>query len=162
MTSQARATAIAKRKSDLARHMRRARVAELHVTKMPYRAIAKKMKEEGIVNPSTGKAYSQVTIKNDVDWLEQQAIIRAQTTMDDHRARQLDEIKLIKDRALSMDDENAGGKLALQALRLETDILGTRAPIEVNVRLITVLYKKLEIAGIDPDSFLEKTIERLT
>lgn len=115
--------------------MRRAAVARLRLRGLTLREIALALakgdaKGQGrILNPDTGEPYSNVTILNDLKALSAEWKENAQADISEHRARQIAEIEQVKRQAWSDSD----GALALRAIELEMKLLGTNAPIKIDI-----------------------------
>jgi len=153
--SKAEVRTAAKNKVDLPR---RAIIADIlrHET-LSYGALYHRMAEEGHKNPKTGLPWSYGLIYKDVKALREEWQQAAALSYSDHVAKQLKEIEHIKVRALALSDFNA----ALRALQLEMKLLGTEAPVQININLLTTLQFAAIKAGIDPEKLVNSMIIEL-
>ena len=126
------------------------------------REIVAALAEIGIVNPKSGKPYTHVTIKVDLDALNEQW--RANAAMDtaEHKSTQLAEIAAIKREAWRTQDP----ALALRALETEMKLTGTLAAIKIDHRLsdneavIVELIKHMEAANQSPGEKFQALVNR--
>lgn len=140
---------------------RRALVAKLRLRGFTLDAIALKLLEAGISNPFTGKAYSKVTIKKDLDAMKEEWRRVAADDIEVHQQRQLAEIAEVKTMAWSDRD----GALALRAIDLEMRLLGTKAPdkldvnMNINYSLVIELVEAIKSEGDDYERVFRRLIE---
>ena len=142
--------------------LRREHVAQYRLRQMSMREIVAALAEIGIVNPKSGKPYTHVTIKSDLDVLNAQWRDNAAMDTAEHKANQLAEIAAIKREAWRTKDP----ALALRALETEMKLTGTLAAIKVDHRLtanedaILKLIEHMEAAGQKPGEKFEALIQR--
>lgn len=130
---------------------RRALVAKLRLHGLTLDQIALGVAKQGFINPRTGKPYSKITIKNDLDALKKEWREEAASTIEEHQARQFQEIQDVKQMAYTQQD----GTLALRAIDLEMKLLGTKAPdrldvnMNINYGLVIEVVEAIQAAGDD-------------
>lgn len=139
---------------------RRERVSYWRKHGLSTRAIAAKIATEGFTNDD-GNTLSHTTIMSDLEAVKQAAIQHASADLLEHRARQLDELALIKYDAITRKDAYA----AMRALELEAKLLGTPAPatlnININMRIVTELVQVLQDSGANVEEFFNRAIQRV-
>lgn len=112
-------------KSDKARiELRRAKVQQLSVRGLGLYEIIDRLVDDGIINPDTKQPYSIATISRDLTELEKRWKKRALADRDEHRARQLSELRSARREAWACGDYDA----VRRSLQAEMDLLGTKAP----------------------------------
>lgn len=143
---------------------RRELVARLRLRGMTLREIAAALAKQNppIVNPDTGEAYSDVTIKNDLDALKAEWSKNASVAIDEHQSRQFAELQEIKRDAWSQKNP----QLALAALDKEMKLLGTmKQPsgihITINLEVITRFEQVARDAGVDASKALDEFTQML-
>ena len=104
---------------------RRRKVAALRLRKLSLREIEKKLAEEGVVNPNTGKPWGLGTIARDMEALEHQWRREAAADVAQLKALELAEINEVKRSCWGLGRPD----LVLDAIALEAKIGGTLAPL---------------------------------
>jgi hypothetical protein len=109
---------------------RRELVGRLRVRGMTTREIAQAIFEQGYAN-ADGYAYSHKTIVLDLKALRKQWADNAAASMEEHKARQLEEIQQLKRLAWTNQD----GALALRAIETEMKLTGTAAAQKLDITI---------------------------
>jgi hypothetical protein len=140
--------------------MRRELVAQFRLRGMTLSEISKQLAKKDIINPTTKKPYSDVTILNDLEALKQEWRANAEADISEHQARQVAEVAEIKRAAWAAKDP----ELALKALDREMKILGTMKQtggITINIEIVNRFADTAKELGIDPSKALEEYIQAL-
>lgn len=124
---------------------RREVVADFRAKGYTVRQIHAMLELRGVVNPKTGEAYSVATIGRDVKHVTDEWRERAMQAISDHKARQLHEIAVLKREAWLAGDRGT----VIKALRIETQILGTNAPLELDAKVTGTWQDFVEAARRD-------------
>lgn len=142
---------------------RRELVARLRVRGLTTREIAQTIFEQGFAN-ADGYAYSHKTIVLDLKALRKQWAANADVSMEEHKARQLEEIQHLKRLAWTNQD----GALALRAIETEMKLTGTAAAqkldISVSPEVATMLgaiLKVMQRLGMSPAAAFELLVQRV-
>lgn len=104
---------------------RRRQVAALALRGYSQREIQTALPGAGSVNPATGLPWSLGIINADMKALERDWKEAALADVDEHKARQLAEIREVRRKAWATGDLNN----VLKAMQQERDLLGTDAPV---------------------------------
>lgn len=131
---------------------RRELVAQLRLRGLTCREIADALAHprDGrppLLNPDTGKPYTHVTIKNDLDAIRKEWQERRAIAADEHADREFAEISEVKRAGW------AGGnpKLVLEGIDREMKLLGTAKPQEINfnfnIDIVVLLAAAIERRG---------------
>jgi len=138
--------------------IRRKAVAELiRDDPISFKTIHHRMEKAGHTNPNSGRPWSLGVIHRDVQTLRQEWREAAGLAFEDHVARQLQELSNIKRLALGKGELNA----ALRAIQLEMKLLGTEAPITINVNLLTTLEFVASRLGLKAEELISSMIIEL-
>jgi len=108
---------------------RREAVSLMTAMGLTLRQISEALAKEGIVSPRTGKAYTHPVIIRDQKILEAEWRRRAARSIDEHKARLLHELSVIKLKCYEVKDYRG----VMEAIKQERAILGTDAPQEIRV-----------------------------
>jgi hypothetical protein len=142
---------------------RREVVGRLRVYGMTEQEILDALPGQGIVNPNTGRPFTNGTIHSDIVALREEWQANAAESTAVHQARQLAEIQSIKRQAFLDRD----GLLALRAIDREMKLLGTAAPervkidVTINIELVTRVWNAIQQAGKDPELVLSRLAEQV-
>ncbi|HOA25318.1 MAG TPA: hypothetical protein PKI52_15000 [Aggregatilineales bacterium] len=122
---------------------RRERVASLRLRGLTEREIAEALPRLGIVNPQTGKPYSDVTVHNDLQVLEERWRAEAVRERAVHKANMLAEIREARREAWKAKDLVMVDRL----MQREINLLGLDEPlqmhVEQNVQVVTDARERL-------------------
>lgn len=139
---------------------RRELVAQLRLRQLTCREIADTLAQprDGrppLLNPATGKPFTHVTIKNDLDFIRKEWQERRAAAADEHIDRQFAEITEVKRAGWA----TANPKLVLEGIDREMKLLGTSKPLEINfnfnIDVVVMLAAAIERRGESPaDWFL--------
>ena len=146
---------------------RRERVAQLRLRGLSAREISRalaKGDKDGngrIVNPGTGQPYDHKTILSDLEALKEEWRQSRNVNTEIHIDRQFSELQEIKKAGWAgLDPE-----LARKALRDEMDLLGTKKPQEIVLKIdINIVYRIIELAealDLNASEIFEATLRRL-
>lgn len=145
---------------DLVISQRRNMVSRLRLRGLSADGITLALAEEGIVNPDSGEPYTRQTVWRDIKHLDGEYRRRALIGTEQHRINQFNEIQEIKQLAWSTND----GKLALQAVKQEIELMGTKTPIRldvtINVRVVHETWLRLKALGFDPAASFQGLVQR--
>lgn len=147
--------------------LRRERVSQLVIRQLTVREIAEALArgdKDGnnrIVNPKTGEPYSHVTIISDIEALKKEWHESRNVNTDEHINRQFAELSEVKRAGWAGKDP----ELVRKTLRDEMDLLGTKKPQEINLRVnIEIVLQIVELAeaqGMDASALFEGMLRRL-
>lgn len=117
------------------RTLRKERVARLRARGLSLRDIVAALGNPAdpsiyMVNPRTGEPFNLTTIAHDIDAIRTEARERTRADVDEHRARQMEEINEMKRAAWAARDLKALGR----AIELEMKLLGTAQAAELDVK----------------------------
>lgn len=149
--------------SDIA-DKRREMVSQLRLRGLSIREIAEALGKGNppLLNPETGKPFTHVTVKNDIDFLDAEWQRRRSTNTDLHKNRQFMLIQEVNRAAWAKQEP----ELVLKALDREMKLLGTaedKDGLTINIYLGVVMQiiALAEARGDDPMIIFEGVARRL-
>lgn len=143
--------------SKIIQERRQEEVSRLMVRGMSARAIADDMAKREHINPSTGDAWSDETIRLDMKAVQRKWKASTKASVEVHRARQLAELSEIKREAWNMGKP----ELALSALSHEAKLTDTAAPLRLNLTLVSDWWDAIERLGHNPETVLKAMLAEM-
>ncbi len=152
-------------RNDIA-EMRRELVEQLRIRGLTIREIADALAtpREGrppLLNPETGKPFSHMTIKNDLDVIRKGWQERRAAAMDEHADRELAEISEVKRAGWATGNP----KLVLEGIDREFKLLGTAKPQEINFNfnldIVVLLAAAIERRGESPSEWFLAMLQEM-
>lgn len=146
--------------------MRRELVEQLRVRGLTIREIAAALAtpRDGrppLLNPETGKPFTHVTIKNDLDIIRKGWQERRAAAMDEHADRELAEISEVKRAGWATGNP----KLVLEGIDREFKLLGTAKPLEINfnfnIDVVVLLAAAIERRGESPSEWFLAMLQEM-
>lgn len=153
-------------RSDVA-EMRRELVEQLRIRGLTIREITAALATPSggrppLVNPETGKPFSHMTIKNDLDIIRKGWQERRAAATDEHVDRQFAEISEVKRAAWATGNT----KLVLEAVDREMKLLGTSKPLEINFNfnldIVVLLAAAIERRGESPAEWFLAMLQEMS
>lgn len=130
---------------------RRAAVEQLRLRQLAITEIPAALEKLGLVNPETKLPWSPATIQKDLVVLRAQWKRSARIDTEEHTARELAEISEVKRLAWQKSKPDS----VINALKLEAQILGTLAPVKIDIdikvfELVKLIVGECEAIEADP------------
>jgi hypothetical protein len=150
-----------KKTSELARLERKRLVSSLRLRGQSIDAIhyALLTRDPPMLNPQTKKPWSRAVVGQDIKEMTNSAKAELEANHQEHKSRQYGELQEVKRSAWS------SGRLGevLRALQMEMKLLGTEAPLrmDININIVSRLISAIEKTGKDPNPVLEQMVEHL-